>query len=268
MALPRQYVSADPAPALSRGLQLLALLNREGLCSLERLSRGTGWPKSSVVRLLASLDQAGAIRRDPASKRYQAIMRLVPLVPEQDLLRSISAPHLLRMASSLGHTIELHAYHERGLTMVDRCEPEDCEVRLRARIGWNRDLAEFDALTQVVVAFDSRQAKRPTWYWNQHAKRQSLKRAELEQTTQKILRRHLARDLGINDNGVRRYAAPVLGSERQLRGVLVVAQVCTPGTQRPDPRLSQAVQTAARQVTDALQQHRTNSNSPNANPVS
>ncbi|MFA7235915.1 MAG: helix-turn-helix domain-containing protein [Phycisphaeraceae bacterium] len=44
----------DPVPALGRGLAPLERLHRQGACSREQLAADSGWPKSSVMRLLRS----------------------------------------------------------------------------------------------------------------------------------------------------------------------------------------------------------------------
>ena len=250
----RQQLSVDPSPALTRGLQLLALLNCEGLCSLERLSRHTGWPKSSVVRLLTSLVNGGAVRRDPVSKRYHAIMRLVPLISEQELTRSLGTSAIFKLCASVDHTVELHTYDGQRLTMVDRCEPDNKEVKVRARIGWNHDASEFNALTQIVLASNSPGRHPPSlWYWDQRAIRRKIKPAMAISTLQKVREERLGVDLGINDNSVRRYAAPILDSGQRLVAVLAVAQVCTPGDQRPVSSVRQAVALTAKQISHSLQ---------------
>ncbi|MBD3314210.1 MAG: helix-turn-helix domain-containing protein [Chitinivibrionales bacterium] len=57
------------APALTRGLMVLERLARHGASSLEHLSRATGLPKTSVLRLLAALEWHGAVVRNPHDKR-------------------------------------------------------------------------------------------------------------------------------------------------------------------------------------------------------
>jgi DNA-binding IclR family transcriptional regulator len=62
---------------VTRGLQLLTYLNREGASSLDRLARATELPKASILRLLRSMEASGAVARDGASKRWRSRLRLV-----------------------------------------------------------------------------------------------------------------------------------------------------------------------------------------------
>lgn len=248
-----QTALADPAPALTRGLSLLRRLERDGAASLERLVRDTGWPKSSVARLLQSLEAAGAVARDPATKRYHARVRLVPLDGGHARLveawRAV-ADHVSREA---GQTVELHRFEGGRLTMVDRLEPEEALVSAKARIGFQRGFDEIDALTRVVLAFGLPERDWPAgrrWAWRD-GKRATVTAARRRALVAQTRDGRVATDLGVNPHGVFRYAAPVVVRER-LVGVVAVAQVCLPQTRVPEPRLASLAAAAGAKLTSTL----------------
>jgi len=239
----------DPAPALTRGLALLRCLERDGAQSLQRLADVSGWPKTSVHRLLQSLSASGFVVREPDNGWYRATVRLAPLAPVQQQLRDLAAPLMRDLASTLEHTIELHAFASGRLSMIDRCEPEDAVVAVRARVGFEREFDELDALTQAVLAWGIFKVDWPTvrtWVWND-GKRKPISQTKRAQVIAKVRQRGAAIDLAINPHGVSRIAVPILGRNRQLLGVLAVARLCL-ASQTLDDRAAKALLQAAERL--------------------
>lgn len=241
--------AADPAPALTRGLALLRRLEADGSASLESLARRTGWPKSSVSRLLKSLVIDGAVRRDPATRLYHAAQRLVPLGDPDQAMRDAARPVLYRLAQSLNQTVELHRFEDESLIMIDRSEPENAAVSVNARIGFERSLFEVDALTQIALAFGLAPDRWPNGrYWAWHGgTRKPVSRTDLPGIIESVQGTHAATDLGINENSVRRYAAPIM-RDGSLVAVLAIAQICPPTAVEPDPAFPAVLQHAADQL--------------------
>lgn len=226
--------NGDPSPALTRGLHLLQLLCRDGHASLEKLAQTTGWPKSSVFRLLASLEAFGAIERDRADRRYRACLRLVPFAPVADDMRARATAELRPLCNACGHTVELFAWSGGELVMLDRCEPEGREVAVRARIGWRPDMSELFALPIAVLAWggdaaDARPLKQKFWYW-QNAVRKPVPAAQARKHIQAARAAGITMCLGPNFHGVRRYVVPLWVGEtaHAFWGVLSIAAVPAP----------------------------------------
>lgn len=220
----------DPTPALTRGLLLLKRLAEDGPSSLEKLAQATSWPKSSVFRLLASLEAFGAVERDPADRRYRAALRLVPFAPVADGLRERALPIMKELGRASAHTVELFTWNAGHLTMIERCEPDDRDVTVRARIGWNPDPTEAFALTLAPMAWDPDEApssKIKYWFWK-FSERVALSAPALH----KLIEHARAKDLAVcqfpNAHGVRRYAVPVRLEDGHLWGVLAIAAVPAP----------------------------------------
>ncbi|MCW8129066.1 MAG: helix-turn-helix domain-containing protein [Planctomycetota bacterium] len=221
--------ASDPSPALTRGLLLLKRLCADGPSSLEMLAKATGWPKSSVFRLLASLEAFGAVERDPADRRYRAALRLVPFTPVAEGLRARALPVMKDLCRASGHTVELFSWNAGRLTMIDRCEPEGQDVTVRARIGWNPDPVEAFALTVGALAWpeDAKPAKERYWYWK-FGERVPVTQRELRGMVAEARDKGLAVCLFPNAHGVRRYAIPLHDAQGELWGVLALAAVPAP----------------------------------------
>src|SRR5690242_6763102 len=89
--------------AVRKAALLLNCFSQSGASSLSvtELSAETGWPKSTVSRLLAALEDAGLVRQDAVTDRYAPGLQLVALAGAalaSDALYMVSRPHLLRLA--------------------------------------------------------------------------------------------------------------------------------------------------------------------------
>lgn len=245
--MPTDPTDRDPAPAITRGLRLLAYLNTEGASSLDRLAKATGWPKASVLRLLRSMEGAGAVVRDDSSKRWRSLLRLMRGGQREDLVRAACGEPSLWLCKAVRQTAEVYVFENGRLEMIDRSEPDGVEVTVRARVGFVRTWDEADAvvLTGLAFGFNGAWPSARHWIWHGRAK-VALPRAELEPLVSRARARGVIGDAEPNPNGVRRFAAPVLDHCNQLVGVLAIA---TPSASpEVDERLSRLVASAARRA--------------------
>lgn len=239
-AMPRRSAHADPAdpaPALSRGIDLLERLSRDGPQVLERLAEAAALPKSSTLRLLAALERLGLIARDPATRRFHARAALVrggSDAAEAARVRQI----LAGLARDSGHAAELWELRGDRLVMVDRADPEDASTAVRARIGYERDLVEADAVALVAFAFLG--APLPAKHTRSAEHRcQAASRASVQEAMRRCRSAGRAADAGVNANGVRRFAAPF------GRAIVALAQGGGVPPGRDDGRLLDLVGTCA-----------------------
>jgi len=214
------------APALTRGLVLLAWLGEQGGGSLEQLARSTGYPKSSLLRLLQTLEQMGAVSCDPSTKRYTPLVRIMDIAGRQDQHRLFQR-QMTELCERLGHSLEAYRWTGQGLMMVNRWEPDSAGVRAVARVGYVRNLCELDCLsliyrTQINPDYRGRSG---CWSWDERAQRVTLCSRDISPRLDEARKQTVLVDPGINPNGVRRYAV-WLGSPLAL--ILAVAQVVHP----------------------------------------
>lgn len=218
----------SPAPALTRGLALLAWLNREGSAPLERIAAALGWPKASVLRLLRSLAAAGAAGRDTDGRRWRALAVIAPITARD--LRLRAEPAAARLAATAGHTAEVWAWQDGRLLLTQRCEPEGSELAVRARIGFVRHLDELEACVQCALAWGGLRRPAPATAFRE-GRPVRVPAAQAKSLLAQVQTRGAAADLGCNANGVRRFAAPIRAADGALVGVMALA-CAGPGEER------------------------------------
>ena len=230
--MPRRSANADPAdpaPALTRGIDLLERLSRDGPQVLERLAEAAALPKSSTLRLLSALERLGLVARDPATRRFHARASLVrggSDAAEAARVRQI----LAGLAHESGHAAELWELRGNRLVMVDRADPEDASTAVRARIGNERDLVEADAVALIGFAFLGAPLPAKHTRSSEHRLHPAT-RASVQEAIRRCRAEGRAADAGVNANGVRRFAAP-LG-----RAIVALAQGGGVPPGRDDARL-------------------------------
>lgn len=241
-------ITPDPAPALTRGLAIMATLSSQGASSLEALARNTGYPKTSVLRLLTALCDCGAVERDELTKRYSTNVMISRRVETGMTFIHRAREVMVDLSARFKHTCELFRVMPLGLTMIDRAEPEEATVVATARIGHYRDLTEIESLGLVYRAWSNDAPGAPTrnlWQWDEHCQKRSIKLSDARQLVKETRRQGYAFDLTINPHGVRRYSAPVFTEQsNQLWGVLSMAQVVHPANPHPDSAIIQAISEA------------------------
>ena len=119
--------SFKPVIALSRGLDILRVVNEERQASVGSLHKATGLDKATVVRMLETLEHAGYVLRD--------------------VDRAIYAP--------TGRALLLSQGYDQHLWIGNVAEPIMREFR--KEIGWPSDIAIFDH-DAMIVAQTTREA--------------------------------------------------------------------------------------------------------------
>ncbi|MFQ5923537.1 MAG: IclR family transcriptional regulator [Anaerolineales bacterium] len=98
-------------PSVHRAFRLLEILS-DSLSGLgvSELARRTGWPKSSIHNILATLVLDGFVAQDPASGRYRMTVKLFSVggsVVEGIDIRAVAYPFLIELAEATGETVNL-----------------------------------------------------------------------------------------------------------------------------------------------------------------
>lgn len=226
MELPalRQLCSASsPAPALNRGLAVLALLNSRGASSLESIAADFELPKASVFRLLQTLQESGMVQKT-ADKHYKALWTLRPLHDAKTLCRQKLERKLPGLCRETGCTVEWYEPVEEGMKMVIQKLP-DTEVRVQARPGFLRPWRiEFEAVARLAHAFSKNApASFVTRMFVKDGVMAKIAPAQIRALLADARERKTAWDIPFNENGVRRYAAAAVEGGEFL-GVLAIAE--------------------------------------------
>ncbi|GAA1562430.1 IclR family transcriptional regulator [Kribbella hippodromi] len=121
--------------SLARALQILTSLG-EGDRSLDQLAAELSVHKTTVLRLLRTMEADRFVRRDD-SHRYRLGSRLFALADvarEQYVVREVAAPHLRELNQKTGQTVHLAAWENGEVIYVDKLDSVR-SVRMYSQVG-------------------------------------------------------------------------------------------------------------------------------------
>jgi IclR family transcriptional regulator, pca regulon regulatory protein len=140
--------------ALARGLDILGLFSTQNtsLILIETASL-LELNKSTVFRLLSTLESMGYLERDPQTRRYRPSLKILHLgftVINSLEVRNVSRPHLERLAHELEETVSLCVLDGNYVIYVDRIRNKSI-VGVMLKIG-SRIPAHCTTIGKVLLA--------------------------------------------------------------------------------------------------------------------
>lgn len=149
---PDQYVQS-----LDRALNIIEKLIevQEGL-GVTELSNSLGLHKSTVYRLLATLNYRGYVKKDSENNRYKVGMKLLEVgsgALENLELRKEVKPYLQQIKKETGETVHLGILDDYEVIYIDK-EETLATIRMHSKIG-KRVPAHCTSLGKVFLAFSS-----------------------------------------------------------------------------------------------------------------
>lgn len=121
--------------SLGRALDLLGLLAR-GITTLDPLAAELGVHKTTVLRLLQTMEQRGFVSHD-SNHRYRigpAVLALASGALDALDVRAAAGRELRALAAETGQTVHLATYDDGVATYVDKVESRQ-PLRMYSRIG-------------------------------------------------------------------------------------------------------------------------------------
>jgi DNA-binding IclR family transcriptional regulator len=137
--------------SLDRGLLILQRLAGAEM-SLDELSGNLGVHKTTVLRLLRTLESHRMVQRD-ARHHYRlgsGIFQLAQQALDERDIRQVAAPQLRKLNEQHGHTVHLAAYEAGQVVYVDKYDGRHA-VRMYSRIG-NIAPLHCTAVAKVLLA--------------------------------------------------------------------------------------------------------------------
>ena len=122
--------------SVHRAFAILRALS-SGPLGVTEVSQRVGLPKSTVARLLAALDEEGAVRQGQAGGRYSLDDGLLDLAGEiggNRTLLAVARSHLLDLVDSIGETSGIGVREGREIYYADHVE-FDSQVQVRNWTG-------------------------------------------------------------------------------------------------------------------------------------
>jgi len=119
------------------------------------LSQQLGVHKSTVSRLLATLEAGGLVERDPQTRRYRLgveLIALAGLVVRHADLRVAARPALEALADRCRETVNLAIYHDDMAMNIEQFVPAERQIR---DIGWvgRRTPLHATSVGKVLLAY-------------------------------------------------------------------------------------------------------------------
>ena len=219
------------APALLRGIRIFELLSNRGELSLEAVASETGYPKSSILRVLDTLSALDLVVRDPGTRRYSATALLIRRTAPDASFDQRIARSLADLAESTGNTAEWYVSVESGMALVQRAQPAEGIVHVRAKIGFIRTwTGELEAVNALGRAFFNPSADcRGNSGYTSDGLFVKLSAKHVADRVRSASNERAIMDDAFNTNGVRRMAAVVFRSG-QPTGIVSLAEHSRPGT--------------------------------------
>lgn len=244
--------------ALLRGLKILSLFSHETpSLSLTDIVKSTGINKTTVFRMITTLEDAGYLVRNPETRRYHPGVKVLQLgftaISDLDV-RQVARPYLEQLSQQVGETVSLSVLDGMEIVYIDR-------VRNRQIVG-------------VVLGMGSRlpahcasMGKAMLAHLPPAELQRRLDQVELKPCTPKsladkaALRADLAvvrrRGFAINDEeleiGLRAVAAPIWDSSGQVVAAAnITGSAAMISQERLINELAPAVRDTARKISQAL----------------
>jgi IclR family transcriptional regulator, KDG regulon repressor len=211
--------------AVDRALDILLCFSRsdDGL-NLSEISREVHLHKSTVHRLLMSLQQKGFVRKHPQSEKYLlgwSVLELITNIYQSDELSAVVLPEMTRLRDTTGETVSL--YIRSGLERIRIQAVESNEpVRNVANLGKTYPLF-IGASGKVLLAF----ADFPLVLevLEDSSVPDDFNRNELMKQLEDIRRDRYAISIQERDAGAAAISAPIFGRNQFLAAVSVSGPV-------------------------------------------
>ena len=243
-----------PVQSLERALAILTLLcDRDQPIGVTELAGRLGLAKSTVHRLLSTLEEAGVVART-ADAAYRPGLKLweIGCAAVRGLnVRDAARPAMERLMRRTGETVHLSVWDQGEVVYIERVDGTN-PIRLHSTIG-GRAPAHATASGLVFLAF--RKPEETTEFWrkdlNRFTERTIITTNQLEHKLEAIRRQGYAFSTGAWHSGSAGVAAPIRAHTGSLVAVLSVAGPSERIEARL-PELAALVRTAAQEISHAL----------------
>lgn len=198
----------QPIQAVSRTLNLLELLAREGGMGVTELAAAAGLNKATVFRQLQTLVALGYAYKSRDNEKYYLTLKLAELggrLLEQLDVRKALRPYLEQLAADTGETVHLVQLEERDIVYIDKVEPAVNSLRMVSRVGMRQPLYCTAVGKAILAEFSDEEIRR---YWETSEIRpltpHTITRWEaFMEEIRTTRRRGFALDLEENEEGIR-----------------------------------------------------------------
>jgi len=195
--------------------------------NLSMISKALGMNKSTVYRLLSTLEESYYVSQNETTKQYSLGARVSWLSSrflEKNEICSVARPYLETLSQKINETIHLGILEHSGVTYIDKINGREAVI-MASRIG-GRTAVHCTALGKALLAFQ------PESKWREYVEQNGLPaRTENTITDPDQFYKELAkiRELGIsidnieNEEGIRCVASPIFDASNNVVAAVSVS---------------------------------------------
>ncbi|WP_150540194.1 IclR family transcriptional regulator [Actinobacillus vicugnae] len=245
---------------LVRGLKLLELLSQyPNGCPLAQLSELAQLNKSTVHRLLQSLQQEGFVRPAPTTGSYRLSTKCLTIgqraLSSLNILH-IAAPHLEALNLQLGETVNFAMREGNHAILIYKLEPTTGMMKTRAYIGQRLQLY-CSGMGKLFLAYDKPEYIPQYWQAKQDIIRQLTANTittipAMESELTKIRQQQFAMDDEENELGVSCIACPIFDHKNHVIYAVSISLSTARLKQLGFDLLHTAIQTTAAKISEEL----------------
>jgi len=211
--------------SLARALDVLDLVSR-GIATLDVLAEEVGVHKTTVLRLLQTLEQRGFVGRD-SSHRYHlgpAVFALAESALDARDVRTAAAPALRDLAAETGQTVHLATYQDGVVTYIDKVESRQ-PLRMYSRVGLPAALHATAVGKVLLGALDAAELDRivSAVPFERYTERTIGSAAELVTEVRRSADRGWAEDHEEHETFMNCVGAPVFGADGRIAAAVSVS---------------------------------------------
>lgn len=208
--------------AVERALDVLLCFTQETDLSMTDISSRVGLHKSTVHRLLASLESKGFVMRDPVTEKYKLGYRIWELsanMTQSDDPAAVLLPEMERLRDQLGETVSL--YIRDGIERIRiQAVQSNQAIRRVAPVGVRLPLY-VGASSKVLLAFADPQVI--DMVWNDPSWVKTIDQEQFKQQLEQIRRQGYATSFEEREAGAAAISAPIFNRGSKLIAALSVS---------------------------------------------
>ena len=124
--------------SLLKVIDIIDAVAEAGSAGIRKLSSMTGFPPSTIHRIVTTLVERHYLEQDKATKRYALSFRFLELgtkVQQQFHLTSIARPHLERLMAETRESVNLAVQDRDNMVYLDQVQSDYSMLRLFTRPG-------------------------------------------------------------------------------------------------------------------------------------
>lgn len=212
----------DTVRSVDRALTVLQVLAERGPVGVSEIAQATGTHKSTVFRLLATLEARGMVEQTEERGTYalgHGVVQLARGATRRHDLTAVSRATCRRLAETVGETVNVAVHDGSGVITVDQ-QIGPSALTAVDWVGTRADL-HVSAAGKVFLAFPRDGEPRLPARLERLTARTITRRAELAAQLEQVARRGWASSVEEQEEGLTAVAAPV----RELGGAVVAAVV-------------------------------------------